>query len=111
MNGVEPDAATRVARLHAAVLTGRGPGASDQEIAEHTRDGPLLGAVPAPIERALVARQAAHLRAGEPIACAAARRAERRVRLRAGLAGAVTALLIRRLAARFVRARRRRSRW
>ena len=51
------DASARVEQLRGALLTGRGPGASEKEIAEHTRDRPRLGAVPPPAERALVARQ------------------------------------------------------
>lgn len=50
-----PDAgssAERVAELRAALLEGRGPGASDQEVARHTRDNPWLSAKPAPMEHA-----------------------------------------------------------
>jgi hypothetical protein len=104
------DASARVARLRAALLTGRGPGASTQEIAEHTRDRPLLGAVPAPAERALVARQAARLRAGEPITKGSARAAIRRGRRRAALAGAAAALFTRWLVRRMIRSRASRPR-
>ncbi|MGH3420290.1 MAG: hypothetical protein ACRDOD_11970, partial [Streptosporangiaceae bacterium] len=85
------NASTRVEQLRGALLTGRGPGASQEEIAEHTRDRPLLGAVPPPVERALVARQAGHLRAGEPVTSRIARRQARQEKRRAALAGAVTA--------------------
>lgn len=104
------DASARVAQLRAALLTGRGPGASDQEIAEHTRDRPLLGAVPAPVERALAARQAARLRAGEPVTGASARAAIRRGRRRAALSGAAAALLTRWLVHRLIRSRTSRTR-
>lgn len=106
MNDPDPDASARVAHLRAALLTGRGPGASAREIAEHTRERPLLGAVPAPVERALAARQANRLRAGAPIAGRTARRAAQRSRRRATLAGAATALLARSLVARHLRSRR-----
>jgi len=103
--GGREDASARVARLRAALLTGRGPGASDQEIAEHARDRALLGAVPAPIERALVARQGGRWRAGEPITERSARIGFRRGRRRAALAGAGAALLIRWLVHRLIRSR------
>jgi aldose 1-epimerase len=51
--------AQRVAELRAALLAGRGPGASAQEVARHTRDNPWLTAAPAPAERAR-ATHAAH---------------------------------------------------
>jgi hypothetical protein len=98
-------ASARVAQLRAALLTGRGPGASPREIAEHTRDRPLLGAVPAPVERALVARQGARLRAGDPVTDRSARAGVRRGRRRAALAGAATALLARWLVHRLIRPR------
>jgi hypothetical protein len=102
----EQEPAERIAQLHRALLAGRGPGACEQEIAEHTRERPWLGAVPAPVERALVGRQAARLRAGEPIATSRARRqAGRRTRRSAGI-GAVTALLARSIIVRLVRSRR-----
>lgn len=98
-------ASARVAQLRAALLTGRGPGASAREIAGHTRDRPLLGAVPAPVERALVARQGARLRAGDPVTGRSARASVRRGRRRAALAGAATALLARWLVHRLIRSR------
>ena len=104
------DASARVKQLRGALLTGRGPGASEKEIAEHTRDRPLLGAVPAPVERALVARQAGHLRAGDPVTSRIARRRARQGKRRAALAGAGAALLARSAVAWFVRARRPRRR-
>jgi hypothetical protein len=100
------EASARVERLRGALLTGRGPGASEQEVAEHTRDRPLLGAVPPPAERALVARQAGHLRAGEPVTSRVARRQARRHQRRAALAGAAAAILTRSVVAWFVRGRR-----
>ncbi len=102
------EASARVEQLRGALLAGRGPGASEQEIAEHTRDRPLLGAVPPPVERALVARQAGHLRAGEPVTSRIARRQARQHERRAALAGAATALLTRSAVAWLVRARLRR---
>lgn len=45
---------TRLAELSATLLGGRGPGASDEEVTDHTRNRPWLGAVPAPVERALL---------------------------------------------------------
>jgi hypothetical protein len=104
------EASARVEQLRGALLTGRGPGASEQEIGEHTRDRPLLGAVPPPVERALVARQASHLRAGEPVTSRIARRQARQQKRRAALAGAAAALLTRSAVAWFVRRRRPRRR-
>src|SRR5690242_80840 len=43
---VEHPASDRIERLRAALLTGRGPGASAAEVREHTRDRPLLREVP-----------------------------------------------------------------
>jgi len=103
--GAREDASARVAQLRAALLTGRGPGAPDHEIAEHTRDRALLGAVPAPIERALVARQGGRWRAGQPITERNARIGSRRGRCQAALAGAAAALLIRWLVHRLIRSR------
>lgn len=104
------NASARVEQLRGALLTGRGPGASEKEIAEHTRDRPLLGAVPPPVERALVARQAGHLRAGEPVTSRIARRQARQGKRQAALAGAATALLTRSAVVWFVRTRRPRRR-
>ncbi len=103
--GARGDASARVAQLRAALLTGRGPGAPDQEITEHTRDRALLGAMPAPIERALVARQGGRWRAGEPITERNARIGFRRSRRHAALAGAASALLIRWIVHRLIRSR------
>lgn len=99
------NACARVAQLRTALLTGRGPGASAQEIAEHTRDRTLLGAVPAATERALVARQGRRLRAGDPIAKPSAHTAVRHGQRRAALLGAAAALLIRWLVRRLIRSR------
>lgn len=99
----EHDASARVARMRATLLGGRGPGASPQEIAEHTRDRTQLGTVPAPVERALVARQGRRVRAGEPITKRSAQAGIRRSRRRAALAGAASALLTRWLIHRLVR--------
>ena len=101
----EHNASARVAQLRTALLTGRGPGASAQEIAEHTRDRTLLGAVPAATERALVARQGRRLRAGDPIAKPSARAAIRHGQRRAALIGAAAALLTRWLLYRLIRSR------
>ncbi|QGH68757.1 hypothetical protein [Pseudactinotalea sp. HY158] len=59
-----PAIETELAHLRAALLSGRGPGASPAEIAAHTRDRPWLPGVPT--ERALgrVACRAARARAG-----------------------------------------------
>ena len=57
----------RLVELRATLLGGRGPGASTEEVTEHTRDRSWLGAVPAPVESALVQRQTEQVRAGEPI--------------------------------------------
>jgi hypothetical protein len=46
MNDERPDP-DRIKRLRATLLAGRGPGASRAEVREHTRDRPLLRAVPA----------------------------------------------------------------
>lgn len=99
------DASARIAQLRAALLTGRGPGATAQEIARHTRDRALLGAVPAPVERALVTRQGHRSRAGEPITKRSARTGIRHARRRAALAGAAAALLTRWLVHRLIRSR------
>jgi hypothetical protein len=104
------NASARVEQLRGALLTGRGPGASQKEIAEHTRDRPLIGAVPPPIERALVARQAGYLRAGEPITSRTGRRQARQGKRRAALAGAGAALLARSAVVWLVRVRRPRRR-
>ncbi len=94
----------RLAELRATLLGGRGQGASNAEVTEHTRDRPWLGAVPAPVERALVERQAEHLRAGEPIVNRRVRRehqrAGRRRSWQAALLGAALALTTRALVAR-----------
>ncbi len=100
-----PEASARLAYLRAALLTGRGPGASAQEIAEHTRDRALLGAVPAPVERALAARQNRRMRAGEPVTTRRAQVGVRRGQLRAALVGAAAALFTRWLAHRLIRSR------
>ena len=103
------NASARVEQLRGALLTGRGPGASEKEIAEHTRDRPWLDAVAPPAERALSARQAGHLRAGDPITSRIARRKARQGKRRAALAGAAAALLARSAVVRFVHFRR--PRW
>ncbi|MDN5764711.1 MAG: hypothetical protein L0H96_02145 [Humibacillus sp.] len=97
---------TRLATLQHTLMGGRGPGASDEEVAGHTRDRPWLGAVPAPVERALVQRQAEHLRAGEPIVNELVLRTERSRALRAAILGAVVALVIRAVTVRGARSRR-----
>lgn len=99
------DASARLAQLRAALLTGRGPGAPAQEIAEHTRDRALLGTVPAPVERALVTRQGRQARAGEPITKRSARTGIRHGRGQAALAGTAAALLTRWLVHRLIRSR------
>lgn len=47
-------AQAEIRRLRHGLLGGRGPGASEREIARHTRDRPVTGAVPTVIERELV---------------------------------------------------------
>lgn len=106
MSAVEHEPSARIAQLRATLLTGRGPGASEQEISEHTRNRPALGAVPAPVERALVARQAGHPGAGEPITTHRARSQAGRRRRRAALVGAAAALLARSIGMRLIRSRR-----
>ena len=44
----------QVGRLRRQLLGGHGPGASDREVARHTRERPTVGAVPMMIERELV---------------------------------------------------------
>lgn len=97
---------SRLATLRDTLLDGRGPGASDEEVARHTRNRPWLGAVPAPVERALVQRQADQLRAGEPIVNGRVLRRERSRSLRAAILGAVVALSVRAITARRDRPRR-----
>lgn len=61
-------------------------------------------------QASLVARQAGHLRAGEPVTSRIARRQARQEKRRAALAGAATALVTRSAVVWFVRARRPRRR-
>jgi hypothetical protein len=98
----------RLVELRATLLRGRGPGASDEEVADHTRHLPWLGAVPASVERALVQRQTEQVRAGVPIVNDRVRGDERSHSARAGVLGAVIALVIRAVMVRLVRARRHR---
>jgi hypothetical protein len=102
----EQDPSDRIAQLRAALLTGRGPGASAQEILETTRYRPMVAAVPAPLGRALVAQQDGHLPAGKPITAARAGSQVRQSRRGAALTGAATALLVRSIAMRLFRSRR-----
>lgn len=95
----------RLVELRATLLGGRGPGATTQEVADHTRNRPWLGAVPAPIERALVQRQTEHVRAGEPIVNHRVLQEERSRSIRAAALGAVAALVIRAVMKRRVRSR------
>lgn len=54
----DPDAIQhRIQQARAGLLSGRGPGASPDEITRWQRDRPLLGARPAPAERQRVADQ------------------------------------------------------
>ncbi|WP_157623391.1 hypothetical protein [Terrabacter sp. Root85] len=99
---------TRLVELRATVLGGRGPGASTEEVTEHTRDRSWLGAVPAPVERALVHRQTEQVRAGEPIVNHRVLAEERSRTVRAAALGAVAALAIRAVVVRGVRPRRHR---
>jgi hypothetical protein len=101
--------AQRLVELRATLLGGRGPGASEEEVTDHTRNRSWLGAVPAPVERALVERQTQHVRAGAPIVNRRVLRQERSRSLRAALIGAVVALAGRAIAVRFSRTRRRRG--
>ena len=57
---------TRLVELRATVLGGRGPGASTEEVTEHTRDRSWLGAVPAPVESALPERSLRRVSALDP---------------------------------------------
>jgi|KBSMisStaDraftv2_1062788.scaffolds.fasta_scaffold1366096_1 hypothetical protein len=99
---------TRLAELRATLLGGRGPGASDEEVTDHTRNRPWLGAVPAPVERALVQRQTEQVRAGEPIVNHRVLRKERSRTVRAAALGAAAALVIRAVLVRRVRSPRHR---
>ena len=99
---------TRLVELRATVLGGRGPGASTEEVTEHTRDRSWLGAVPAPVERALVHRQTEQVRAGEPIVNHRVLRKERSRTVRAAALGAAAALVIRAVLVRRVRSPRHR---
>lgn len=96
----------RLTELRTTLLGGRGPGASDEEVADHTRDRSWLGAVPVWVERALVERQGEHLRAGEPIVNSRVLRRRRSRSLRTAVLGAVVALVVRAVAVRLVRPRR-----
>jgi len=99
---------TRLVELRATLLGGRGPGASDEEVTDHTRNRPWLGAVPAPVERALVQRQTEQVRAGEPIVNHRVLRKERSRTVRAAALGAAAALVIRAVLVRRVRSPRHR---
>ncbi len=94
-----------LADLRATLLGGRGPGASSEEVAEPTRNWPWLGAVPALVERALVARQIERLRAGAPIVSRRGRRERRARSWRAVLLGATVALTARALMSRLAASR------
>ncbi len=96
---------TRLAELRATLLGGRGPGASTEEVTEHTRDRSWLGAVPAPVESALVHRQTEQVRAGEPIVNHRVLAKERSRTVRAAALGAAAALAIRAVMVRGVRPR------
>ena len=96
---------TRLVELRATLLGGRGPGASTEEVTEHTRDRSWLGAVPAPVERALVHRQTEQVRAGEPIVNHRVLAKERSRTVRAAALGAAAALAIRAVMVRGVRPR------
>lgn len=104
----EDSPVTRLVELRATLLSGRGPGASTEEVTEHTRNRAWLGAVPAPVERALVHRQTEQVRAGEPIVNHRALAKERFRTVRAAALGAVAALVIRAVMVRGVRPRRHR---
>ncbi|OFE15058.1 hypothetical protein BA895_07990 [Humibacillus sp. DSM 29435] len=97
--------AKRLAELRATLLGGRGPGASDEEVSDHTRNRPWLGSVSAPVERALVQRQTEDVRAGEPVVNDSVLREGRSRSVRAALLGAAVALSIRAVVVRRVRAR------
>ncbi|HEU5037524.1 MAG TPA: hypothetical protein VFT70_10995 [Nocardioides sp.] len=107
----EPDPSDRIALLRASLLGGRGPGASEQEVVDHTRNRPMLGAMTPPLERALVAGQADGLRAGGPSDDPRADDPVRRPRARWShgrdlLVGAAGALLARSMVTRVFRRRR-----
>lgn len=103
-----PDPRDRIVRLRAALLSGRGAGASEHEVLEHTRNRSLLGAASPALERAQVARQSGDLRAGGPSdgqrADVGAKNPEARwLSGRALLAGAAAGLLARSVATRLLR--------
>lgn len=51
MTDVESQISEHITRLRVTLLSGRGPGATADEVAEHTRDRPLLRAVPCAVGR------------------------------------------------------------
>ncbi|MEP7162089.1 MAG: hypothetical protein ABI746_13470 [Dermatophilaceae bacterium] len=101
----------RLAGLRETLLGGRGPGASAEEVAGHTRDRPWLTARPAPAERALVdGIRLHHLGSGEPtvnrrVREGEPRRVSRAVFVRGAAVGAAAALVLRTITVRLTRAR------
>lgn len=57
--GDDAQVQARIAALRRQVLGGRGPGASSEELSVHMHERVMLGAVPAILERELVAQQTA----------------------------------------------------
>lgn len=107
MNAVDRRPDERLVQLRTSLLSGRGPGASEQEIAEHTRNRPMLGSVPAAVERAAAAGQTDHLRAGAPVTPAPERGRTPGSTLRGAVIGATAAFVVRSIGGRLVRSPRR----
>jgi hypothetical protein len=63
----EQDPQAEIVGLRRRLLAGRGRGATEQEIADHTRDRPMLRAVPASAEDARGAREGGYRRTRPPL--------------------------------------------
>lgn len=103
MNAVDRPPDERLAQLRTSLLSGRGPGASEQEIAEHTRNRPMLGSVPASVERAVASGQTDHLRAGAPVTPARARARTPGRTFRGAVIGATAVIVVRSIGGRLTR--------
>ena len=106
---VEHSASERVERLRAALLPGRGPGASSAEVKEHTRDRPLLRGVPAtggPEGRNVSSPPPSFARTTNPSAIAALT-PQHCSPVGAAVIGALTALIVQPVASRLTRSLRR----
>ena len=98
----------RVAHFRAALLTGRGPGASVSEISEHTRDRPALQLVPAGVGRVGWESGGQRQDAQQPVPTAPCPQAGPRpdqfhLDLRSALVGAVATAIGSSLASHFLR--------